>query len=106
MVRETIDPILASGVPLALVGDFNVVDREVGYGDLAAGLIDAQHAVGLGPGLTWRPPDIEWLPFGLLRIDHVFSANGLVPLDIAPDCTPRGSDHCIVRATLELLSRP
>ena len=39
-----------------LLGDFNVVDREVGYGELSAGLIDAQHAVGLGPGLTWRPP--------------------------------------------------
>lgn len=106
VVREVIDPILASGAPLALLGDFNVVDREVGYGDLAAGLIDAQHAVGLGPGLTWRPPDIEWLPLGLLRIDDVFSANGLVPLDIGPDCTPRGSDHCILHATLELSPGP
>ncbi|MCY7418555.1 MAG: endonuclease/exonuclease/phosphatase family protein, partial [Chloroflexi bacterium] len=93
-LRQLIDPILAAGTPLVLFGDFNTVDREVGYGKLAAGLIDAQHAVGLGPGLTWRPPEIEWLPFGLLRIDHIFSANGLVPLDIEPDCTPRGSDHC------------
>ncbi len=102
VLRQTIDPILAAGTPLALFGDFNTVDREVGYSELAAGLIDAQHAVGLGPGLTWRPPEIEWLPFGLLRIDHVYSANGLVPLDIEPDCAPRGSDHCIVRVTLQL----
>jgi len=102
VLRQLIDPILAAGTPLVLFGDFNIVDREVGYGELAAGLIDAQHAVGLGPGLTWRPPEIEWLPFGLLRIDHIYSANGLVPLDIEPDCTPRGSDHCIVRATLQL----
>ena len=92
----------ASGTPLVLLGDFNIVDREVGYGELSAGLTDAQHAVGLGPGLTWRPEEIEWLPFGLLRIDYVFSANGLVPLTSGPDCTPRGSDHCILHATLEL----
>jgi vancomycin resistance protein VanJ len=102
VLRQTIDPILASGVPLVLFGDFNTVDREVGYRDLSAGLVDAQRAVGLGPGLTWRPPDIQWLPFGLLRIDDVFSANGLMPLTVGPDCTPRGSDHCILNATLEL----
>ena len=101
-VRQAVDPILAAGIPLLLLGDFNVVDREVGYGDLSAGLVDAQHAVGLGPGLTWRPPAIEWLPFALLRIDAVFTANGLGPLDIGQDCTPRGSDHCILHATLEL----
>ncbi len=103
-LRQKVDPVLASGAPLALLGDFNTVDREVGYSDLSAGLIDAQHAVGLGPGLTWRPPELEWLPFGLLRIDGVFSANGLVPLSVDPDCTPRGSDHCVVHATLELPS--
>ena len=105
-VRRAIDPLLASGAPLVLLGDFNTVDRELGYGELSAGLTDAQHAVGLGPGLTWRPEEIQWLPFGLLRIDDVFSANGLVPLDIGPDCTPRGSDHCIVHATLELPPGP
>ena len=101
-VRQTIDPILAAGTPLVLLGDFNMVDREVGYAELSAGLIDAQRAVGLGPGLTWRPESVEWLPFGLLRIDYVFSANGLEPIAIGPDCTPRGSDHCLLHATLEL----
>ena len=102
-LRQTVDPLLASGMPLVLLGDFNTVDREVGYGELSAGLTDAQHAVGLGPGLTWRPEEIQGLPFGLLRIDDVFSAHGLVPLDVGPDCTPRGSDHCILHADLELL---
>jgi vancomycin resistance protein VanJ len=102
VIRRIIGPVLAAGDPLLLLGDFNVVDREVGYGDLSAGLVDAQHAVGLGPGLTWRPPDVRWLPFGLLRIDAVFSANGLEPLAIGADCTPRGSDHCILYASLEL----
>ncbi len=85
-----------------LVGDFNTVDREVGYAELSAGLTDAQRSVGVGPGLTWRPEEIEWLPFGLLRIDAVFSGNGVVPLSVGPDCTPRGSDHCILRTILEL----
>ncbi len=102
VVRQTIDPILATGTPLVMLGDFNIVDREVGYGELSAGLIDAQRVVGLGPGLTWRPEPLEWLPFGLLRIDYVWSANGIEPVDIGPDCTPRGSDHCLLRATLEL----
>jgi len=103
-LRRVVDPLLSSGAPLVMVGDFNTVDREVGYAELSAGLTDAQHAVGLGPGLTWRPEGIEWLPFGLLRIDDVFSAGGLVPVTVGPDCTPQGSDHCILYATLELLA--
>ena len=87
-VRGIVDPILRSGAPLLLIGDFNVVDREPGYGELAAGLIDAQRAVGLGPGHTWRPGRLEWLPFGLLRIDYLFSANGVTPVSAGPDCTP------------------
>jgi endonuclease/exonuclease/phosphatase family metal-dependent hydrolase len=101
-IRDAIEPWVQDGDPIILLGDFNVVDRELGYADLASGLVDAQRAVGLGTGLTWRPPELEWLPFGLLRIDMVFSANGVRPLRIDVDCTPRGSDHCIVRATLEL----
>ena len=101
-VRSVVDPILASGEPLLLIGDFNVVDREPGYDDIAAGLIDAHRAVGLGPGHTWRPGRLEWLPFGLLRIDYVFSANGVTPVSISPECTPRGSDHCIVAGVMAL----
>lgn len=101
-VRSAVDPILASGEPLLLIGDFNVVDREPGYDDIAAGLIDAHRAVGLGPGHTWRPGRLEWLPFGLLRIDYLFSANGVTPVSVSPECTPRGSDHCIVEGVVAL----
>ena len=102
IVRGVVDPILASGEPLLLIGDFNVVDREPGYDDLAAGLTDAHRAVGLGPGHTWRPGRLEWLPFGLLRIDLLFSANGVTPVAVSQDCTPRGSDHCIVAGVMAL----
>lgn len=101
-VRGIVDPILRSGEPLVLLGDFNVVDREPGYADLAAGLVDAHRAVGLGPGDTWRPGRLEWLPMGLLRIDYVFTGNGVSPVSLAPDCRPTGSDHCLLEGVVAL----
>jgi endonuclease/exonuclease/phosphatase (EEP) superfamily protein YafD len=93
------------GEPLLLNGDFNLVDREPAYGDLVDGLIDSQRAVGLGPGNTWRPDRFKGLPFGLLRIDYLFAGNGVQPTSIGPDCTPRGSDHCILAGTMALPGR-
>ncbi|MBX3030433.1 MAG: endonuclease/exonuclease/phosphatase family protein [Chloroflexi bacterium] len=101
-LRARIEPDLAAGTPLLLLGDLNLTDREIAYEDLTPGLIDAHHAVGTGMGNTWRPFTMEVIPAGLLRIDHVLTANDLEPLWIAPDCTPVGSDHCLVVAGLEL----
>ena len=101
-VRAVVDPILAAGEPLLLIGDLNVVDREPGYDTIAHGLTDAQRAVALGPGSTWRPDRLKGLPFGLLRIDYLFSANGVAPVSVGPDCTPRGSDHCLLAGTMAL----
>jgi endonuclease/exonuclease/phosphatase family metal-dependent hydrolase len=85
-----------------LIGDFNVTDREPGYGDLAAGLWDAHREVGQGPGSTWRPNRLEFLPFGVLRIDYVFGGPGTRPLVMREDCSPRFSDHCVITATVAL----
>ena len=101
-LRAALDAPLAAGEPVILLGDFNVTDREPGYRDLTRGLTDAQMAVGMGPGTTWRPSELDWLPFGLLRIDMVLTGGGVRPLRIDADCTPRGSDHCLVRARVEL----
>jgi endonuclease/exonuclease/phosphatase family metal-dependent hydrolase len=103
-IRASLDQPLAAGEPVILLGDFNVTDREPAYRDLSRGLIDAQMAVGIGPGPTWRPSELEWLPFGLLRIDMVLTGGGAMPLRIDADCTPRGSDHCLVRARVEVPS--
>ncbi len=100
VIRSTIDPLVLGGEPLVLMGDFNTTEREQVYGELSSGVLDVQRAVGWGPGSTWRPDPVKWLPFGLLRIDMVFAANGVAPLQISPDCTPRGSDHCIVHAAV------
>jgi endonuclease/exonuclease/phosphatase family metal-dependent hydrolase len=101
-IRESLDEPLAAGEPVILLGDFNVTDREPGYRDVTRGLIDAQMAVGMGPGTTWRPSELDWLPFGLLRIDMVLTGGGATPLRIDADCTPRVSDHCMVRSRVDL----
>lgn len=94
--------LVAQGRRVLVVGDFNVTDREPAYADLAAGLWDAHLEVGQGPGSTWRPRNVEFLPFGVLRIDHVFGGPGTRPLTIAQDCTPRQTDHCILMATVAI----
>lgn len=99
---ELVDPALARGERVLLFGDFNVTDREPAYGDLTVGLTDAHAEVGLGPGSTWRPASLAWLAVGLLRIDYVFAGPGVLPVAIAADRAPRGSDHCIVQARLSL----
>jgi endonuclease/exonuclease/phosphatase family metal-dependent hydrolase len=101
-IREEIDSDLAAGRRLVVIGDFNLTDREPAYGDLVGGLWDAHREVGLGPGATWRPGAVDFLPFGVLRIDHVFGGPGTRPLTIGEDCAPRHSDHCIVRATVAI----
>jgi len=93
-----VDALLADGERVVLFGDFNVTDREPAYADLSRGLRDVHAEVGMGPGSTWRPGSIEWLPFGVLRIDLVFTGPGVQPLAISADCNPGGSDHCLLRA--------
>lgn len=101
-IREAIDADLAAGQRLVVIGDFNLTDREPAYGDLVGGLWDAHREVGFGPGATWRPGVVDFLPFGVLRIDHVFGGPRTRPLTIGEDCAPRHSDHCIVRATVAI----
>jgi vancomycin resistance protein VanJ len=87
-----------------LLGDFNVTDREPAYRDLAVGLVDAHAEVGQGTGSSWRPARLKHLPLGIVRIDFVFSSPGLRPTSVSTDCTPRGSDHCLIKASLAVLA--
>lgn len=87
--------LLGRDEPLLLLGDMNVTEREEAYFDLSAGLVDAHRVAGQGFGTTWRPAASR-LPAGLLRIDYMFSANGLTPLALDTDCAWRGSDHCLL----------
>jgi endonuclease/exonuclease/phosphatase (EEP) superfamily protein YafD len=99
LVRDAIDVDLAAGNDVLVLGDFNVTEREPAYAELTSGLHDAQREAGFGLGLTWRPARLESLPFGLLRIDYLLASAGFVATEAGPDCTPRGSDHCLVKAT-------
>ena len=90
-----------STVPLVLIGDLNVAPTEPGYDLIARGFVDVHRAVGLGPGLTWRPGQFERLGLGVLRIDYVLTAGAIQPLSTATTCDV-ASDHCIVDATLNI----
>ena len=104
-LRALVEPDLAAGRPVLLLGDFNVTDREPAYAALTAGLADAHRQAGFGPGSTWRPPQLDGMPLGILRIDYVFTAGPLRATSSSVDCLPDAGDHCIVRATLALADR-
>jgi vancomycin resistance protein VanJ len=97
-LRAWVQPALDRHEPVLVLGDYNVTDREPAYQTLARGMHDAHLEVGWGSGASWRPERFKGMPFGLLRIDYQFSAGGLSPVSITTDCTPRGGDHCLVRA--------
>jgi vancomycin resistance protein VanJ len=101
-IHEYVEPFLEQGDNLIMLGDFNVTEREPAYSDLSAGLVDTHRAVGTGTGTTWRPKSLMSHPFALLRIDYIFTSPNLTPLSASADCTPRGSDHCIVQGTVEV----
>jgi vancomycin resistance protein VanJ len=98
-IRAAIDVDLRAGNDVLVLGDFNVTEREPAYAELTRGLHDAQREAGFGLGLTWRPSRLDQLPFGLLRIDYLLASSAFVALEAGPDCTPHGSDHCLVSAT-------
>jgi len=98
-LRAWIQPALTRHDPVLVLGDYNVTDREPAYQTLANGLRDAHLIVGNGSGASWRPERFKELPVGLLRIDYLFSAGGLNPIAVTTDCTPRGGDHCLVKAS-------
>jgi len=104
-LRSMFEHHLAAGRPVLVLGDLNVTDREVAYGEFTAGLVDSHRRVGVGPGSTWRPLRLSALPLGILRIDYVLTGGPLEPLSISTECTPATGDHCIVWATLALLGQ-
>jgi vancomycin resistance protein VanJ len=95
-IRADLAPLLQHDEPVLLVGDFNLTDREPAYQTLAQGLHDAYRLVGAGQGNTWRPPRVARFGVALLRIDYMFSTARVTPLHLDTDCTPRGSDHCVL----------
>jgi endonuclease/exonuclease/phosphatase (EEP) superfamily protein YafD len=100
-IRETIDASLASGDRLLVVGDFNTTTSEPEYRVLTKGLRDTHTEVGEGPGWTWRPDELTFLPFGLIRIDLQLSGGAIRPSSTRVDCSLPG-DHCQLYGTYEI----
>jgi endonuclease/exonuclease/phosphatase (EEP) superfamily protein YafD len=91
--------------PLVVMGDFNTSDREPRYRELAARMHDAFRETNWGLGFSF--PDHKrfgplTLPFPLLRIDYVWSKNGVLPTAAHVECNNIGADHCFVVADLRI----
>jgi endonuclease/exonuclease/phosphatase (EEP) superfamily protein YafD len=86
-----------------VMGDLNGVWTEPGLSPLGALVQDAHELVGIGPGFTWRPDQLEFLGFGVLRIDHVLTGGWLRPLATSLNCEAVG-DHC--RLLVDLAIEP
>jgi vancomycin resistance protein VanJ len=99
VIRSRIDQDLANNLSVVVLGDFNTTEREGAYGVISNGLRDAHMDAGVGPGLSWRPPPVDFIPFGMLRIDYVFSTPDLQPTSATVDCS-LPSDHCRVDVEL------
>ncbi len=92
-IRTRIDAALAAGDRLLVVGDFNTSPLEAEYAALTAGLRDTHVQVGQGPGWTWRPSRLTFLPLAFLRIDLQLSGGAIYPASTWVDCSLPG-DHC------------
>ena len=101
-INAFVQPHVNKGDAVLMLGDFNVTEREPAYNDLSAGLVDAHRVVGAGTGVTWRPASLMSHDLALLRIDYIFTSPNVTPLATSVDCTPRGSDHCILHGEFEL----
>ena len=98
-IRALISADLAAGRTTLVLGDLNTTERDAAYSDFTVGLLDAHLDAGTGPGLTWRPDPLKFLPFGIFRIDYVLSSPDLAALTASVKCTDL-SDHCQLQATL------
>jgi vancomycin resistance protein VanJ len=101
-IRGFVQQYIDRGESLLLAGDFNVTEREPAYNELSEGLIDSFLEVGKGAGHTWRHRLLMDRGIGLLRIDYLFAGPGIIPLVAGEDCSPTGSDHCMIRGRFEV----
>ena len=99
-IRSYADAQIAAGRRVVLMGDFNVTDREPAGRSLARGLSDAHDAAGWGPDASWGPLLLRRHGIAVVRIDRILGGPGVVPTSFRTDCTFRGSDHCILDATV------
>jgi endonuclease/exonuclease/phosphatase family metal-dependent hydrolase len=98
-VKAFVDARVAAGEQVVLMGDFNVTDREPANAELSRGLRDA-HDLAWGAGASWGPLPLRRHGVALIRIDRILTGPGTAPTAFSTDCTFRGSDHCVLHATV------
>lgn len=103
LIRARIDVDVAQNRSVIVLGDFNATEREPAYALVSAGLRDAHLDAGTGPGLSWRPPPLTTIPYGLLRIDYVLTTPDLAATSATVNCSVP-SDHCRLDTTLNVTS--
>lgn len=96
-VRELMQAVEKMEGPLVVLGDFNLTDLQVVYGEMTQVLRDAHKEAGFGLGLTRTP--LRGLGPALWRIDFVFYSSDLVALGTDLGAFG-GSDHRPVVAEL------
>lgn len=96
-IRAVIDTDIAAGRSVMIAGDFNTTEREPAYLEFVRGLNDAHLDAGIGPGLTWRPEELEGWPFGIVRIDYLLTTPDLQAISTHVVCNAL-SDHCLLAA--------
>lgn len=105
LIRQRVEEDIAAQRSVVVLGDINATEREPAYAELSAGLRDAHLDAGVGPGFTWRPSPLAFLPFGLLRIDYVLATPDLAATSSTVDCS-LPSDHCRVDVDLAVTTAP
>lgn len=96
--------VVASEMPLLVVGDFNASPTNESYVRLTNVLSDAWRQVAVGPGFTWPSGTLELYGVTappLLRIDYMLTRGPISPvtLQVLP---PAGSDHLPLLGTFTL----
>jgi endonuclease/exonuclease/phosphatase (EEP) superfamily protein YafD len=100
-VRELMEVIATIDGPLVVLGDFNLTNLQVVYGEMTQTLRDAHADVGYGLGFTRTP--LRGTGPATWRIDYVFHTPELIALSIT-NGDFGGSDHRPVVAELAFRS--
>ncbi len=95
--------------PVILGGDFNTTEQSETLRMIRSVLLSAHEEAGCGPGFTWpargaerSPRTLPWpLPFGLVRIDHLFFSRHFKAIQAFTANEAGGSDHYPVGAVLQ-----